>query len=89
RTIALDGNVTVRSGTIAARTYEIGGTLLQSSFARIGSAFTTDDDVQLSYAIGADLPSLFDVVVGGTLDVSGVWSNDQAAALSGTNITGS
>ncbi|MFM9935718.1 MAG: filamentous hemagglutinin N-terminal domain-containing protein, partial [Novosphingobium sp.] len=80
RTIRFDGTVTARGGRIAARTVEMAGTVLQSPFAAAGSAFTTDDDVATAYADGAALPSLFDVVVTGTLDVSGQWNNDYLAA---------
>ena len=88
RTILLDGNITAKSGTITAGTSELLGTVLTSPIAAAGSAFTTDDDVQASYAQDAVLARPFDVRVGGTLDVSGVWSNDYLAAQSNLLPTG-
>lgn len=80
RTITFGGDVTAHGGSIAARTYELNGIVLRSSIATTGSAFTTADDVKQAYAEGEPLPNLFDVVVDGTLDVSGKWSNDLLAA---------
>ncbi|WP_225206568.1 filamentous haemagglutinin family protein [Novosphingobium huizhouense] len=80
RTITLGGDVTAHGGTISARTYELGGIVLQSSIASLGSAFSAADDIKDTYAIGEALPDAFDVVVDGTLDVSGLWSNDLLAA---------
>ena len=83
RTITLGGKITARGGQIAARTYEIGGTVLSSLQAAAGSAFTTADDVSSAYAVGAALPNPFDVHVTGTLDVSGTWANNAATVLAG------
>lgn len=80
RTINFDGTVTARGGTITARTYELIGTIYQSQIAATGSVFTAADDAKLAYAQGAALPGLFDINVNGTLDVSGLWSNDLLAA---------
>ena len=79
RTINFDGNVTARGGAIAARTYELAGTIYRSALAAAGSAFTTADDVKFAYAADEALPGLFDINVGGKLDVSGLWSNDFLA----------
>ncbi|OYU36050.1 filamentous haemagglutinin family protein [Novosphingobium sp. PASSN1] len=76
RTINFDGTVTARGGAVAARTYELAGTIYRSALAATGSAFTTADDVKFAYAAGEPLPGLFDINVNGTLDVSGLWSND-------------
>ncbi len=88
RTIALDGAITAKSGTISASTSELGGTVLGSVIAAAGSAFTADDDILPVYAADAALPNLFDVRVGGLLDVSGVWSNDLFAGRSNLLPTG-
>lgn len=80
RTINFDGTITARSGSIAARTYELVGTIYRSNIAASGSAFTNADDVKFAYAQGEALPALFDINVRGTLDVSGKWSNDLLAA---------
>ena len=79
RTITFDGSVKAAAGSIAARTYELNGTVLFSSIARIGSPFTAVDDIKSAYAADEKLPSLFDIAVGGTLDVAGLWSNDFVA----------
>ncbi|WP_408586058.1 filamentous haemagglutinin family protein [Novosphingobium sp.] len=80
RTITFDGKVTAHGGAIAARTYELGGIVQRSTVATTGSAFTTADDIKTLYAEGDALPDAFDVIVNGTLDVSGLWSNDLLAA---------
>ncbi len=82
RTVRFDGTISAHGGKIAARTVEMGGTVLQSTFASTGSAFISSDDVSTAYAVGAALPNPFDIVVSGTLDVSGLWSNDYLAARS-------
>lgn len=69
RTINFDGTVTAHGGTISARTYELVG-------ANSGSAFTAADDLATRYARGTTLPALFDINVTGTLDTSGLWTND-------------
>lgn len=79
RTINFDGTVTARGGSIAARTYELAGTIYRSSIAATGSVFDTADDAKFAYARGEALPGLFDINVGGTLDVAGLWSNDFLA----------
>ncbi|MEO0030988.1 MAG: hypothetical protein RIS94_746 [Pseudomonadota bacterium] len=80
RTITLDGMVTAHGGKIAARTYELNGIVLRSQIAATGSAFSRADDVKSAYAEGEAIPGLFDVIVNGTLDVSGLWSNDLLTA---------
>ncbi|WP_298191391.1 filamentous haemagglutinin family protein [Novosphingobium sp.] len=79
RTINFDGTVTARGGSIAARTYELAGTIYRSSIAATGSVFDTADDAKFAYARGEALPGLFDINVNGTLDVAGLWSNDFLA----------
>lgn len=79
RTINFDGTVTARGGSIAARTYELVGTIYRSVIAATGSVFDTADDAKLAYARGEVLPGLFDINVNGTLDVAGLWSNDFLA----------
>ncbi|OYW16586.1 MAG: hypothetical protein B7Z39_01005 [Novosphingobium sp. 12-64-8] len=83
RTIAFDGKIAAHGGAIVAQTVELNGSVLQSSFAAAGSAFTASDDVKSTYAAGEALANPFDILVNGTLDVSGVWSNDYLAARAG------
>ncbi|WP_310474735.1 filamentous hemagglutinin N-terminal domain-containing protein, partial [Sandarakinorhabdus sp.] len=70
RTIRLDGTISVPSGRIAARTYEV----------IPGSIFRTDDDLPDVLApdgdTGAGAPRLFDIEVNGLLSARGRWSND-------------
>ena len=73
RTIRFDGQISVPSGTIAARTLELGG--LNTSFSS-GSAFRTDDDLPAFLAAGAAGPRPYDIVVTGLLNVAGRWIND-------------
>lgn len=90
RTIRFDGNVTVASGTIAART-ELSGQMLNELFVGLnptvsnGSAFRTGlygdgngDDISSNYLYAADPGALnpFDVVVTGKLSTAGQWVND-------------
>ncbi len=70
RSIRFDGSVSVPSGTIAARTYEIA----------IGSVFTAADDLPTLLAADAATPRLFDITVGGTLSARGLWTNDALVA---------
>ncbi len=66
RSIRFDGAVSIASGTIRARTYEV----------LPGSVFRSDDDLPLFLADTAALPRLFDITVNGDLSVRGRWSND-------------
>ncbi|MDF0545412.1 filamentous hemagglutinin family protein [Sphingobium sp. H39-3-25] len=90
RTIRFDGNVTVASGTIAART-ELSGQMLNDLFVGLnptvsnGSAFRTGlygdsngDDISSNYLYAADPGALnpFDIVVSGKLSTAGQWVND-------------
>ena len=76
RSIRFDGDVTAASGTIAARTHELGAVINPGSLAGIGSPFRTDDDILGIYALDTALPKLFDLTVNGTLSTAGRWVND-------------
>lgn len=90
RTIRFDGNVTVASGTIDARTVLIGQDLsflnvgLSASFSN-GSAFRsglygdgTGDDISANYLYANDPGTVnpFDIIVTGKLSTAGRWVND-------------
>lgn len=79
RAIAFDGDVTIASGRIAARTYELSrAPIADGSLTAIGSAFRSDDDIAGLYAVGSALPHPFDITVTGTLSTAGRWVNDYA-----------
>ncbi|MGL4541460.1 MAG: hypothetical protein ACRCUI_02995, partial [Polymorphobacter sp.] len=82
RTISFDGTVSVPSGSIAARTYEVAP----------GSVFRSDDDLPLFVAASQATPKLFDINVNGTLVAAGRWVNDalvsDGAYLGGSHVDG-
>ncbi len=84
RSIALDADVRIAGGRIAARTYALSSTFV-AGIATVGNPFRTDDDIALLYADVADAPRPFDLTVTGTLSTAGRWVNDfaQAAAPRG------
>ncbi len=75
RTISLDGQITAPSGSISA----------QTSANIFGSAFRLDDDLNRAFLTVADIPNPYDINVGGTLSVAGLWTNDFGK-LSGETI---
>lgn len=90
RTIRFDGNVTVASGTIQAKTALLGFSLAENyaglnGIASNGSAFRTGlygdgngDDISANFLYANDPGRLspFDVVVTGKLSTAGQWVND-------------
>lgn len=66
RTITFDGRISAPSGSIEARTTN----------NQFGSAFQVDDDRDQLFQNIVDIPNLFDINVGGTLSVAGLWTND-------------
>ncbi|WP_353229008.1 filamentous haemagglutinin family protein [Novosphingobium sp.] len=79
RTIRLDGKVRIADGTILAQTYQL-SLAGEPGIGSVGNAFRSDDDIASSYGDAAALPTPFNIVVNGTLDVSGAWTNDYARA---------
>lgn len=93
RSIRFDGNVTVASGTIEAKTTLFGKQLSPNVFGlnaavSNGSAFRTGlygegngDDIPRDFLYEADPDSLspFDVIVTGKLSTAGLWVNDYAS----------
>ncbi len=77
RTISLDGTVRIAGGTIAAQTYQL-TTAGSPGIGSVGNPYRSDDDIGATYAGAATPPSPFDVIVNGTLDVSGKWTNDYS-----------
>jgi filamentous hemagglutinin family protein len=75
RQIRFDGTVVIPGGTVAARTYQLTN-VAQTGIGTVGNPFRSDDDIAAAYASNADLPRPFDITVNGTLDVSGLWTND-------------
>ena len=70
RTIRFDGDVSIASGTIRARTYDIAG----------GSIFDGGDDKPAFLGADDAIPRLYDIVVNGTLSTRGRWVNDLLVA---------
>jgi filamentous hemagglutinin family protein len=75
RQIVFDGNITIPDGTIAARTYQL-TSVAQPGIGTVGDPFITSDDIAGVYATNAALPTPFNIIVNGTLDASGLWTND-------------
>ncbi len=75
RTIRFDGQVRIADGTVAAQTYQL-SELNGPGLGEVGNPFRIDDDISSNYGSEADLPTPFNIVVNGTLDVSGKWTND-------------
>ena len=76
RSVKLDGNVRIADGTIAVRTYEL-SSVLAAGIGTVGNPFLTTDDIAAAYASNTGLPADFNITVAGTLDVSGLWTNDD------------
>jgi len=66
RTITLDGRFAAPVGSITVETRT----------NQLGSGFRSDDDILVSYQTLADIPNPYDINVGGTLSVAGLWTND-------------
>jgi filamentous hemagglutinin family protein len=79
RAIALDGDVRIAGGRIAARTYAL-SSIAAAGIGTVGNPFRTDDDIALAYGDADEAPRPFDLTVTGTLSVAGRWSNDYLAA---------
>jgi filamentous hemagglutinin family protein len=86
RTIRLDGVVRIADGKILAQTYQltqVGG----PGIGDVGNPFRSDDDIASNYAAATGLPTPFDILVNGTLDVSGKWTNDYRTLVTGQGAT--
>lgn len=75
RSIALDGDVRIAGGRIAARTYALSSPVA-AGIGTVGNPFRTDDDLSLIYADADSAPRPFDITVNGTLSTAGRWVND-------------
>ncbi|WP_432787602.1 beta strand repeat-containing protein [Novosphingobium rhizosphaerae] len=78
RSVALDGDVRIAGGRIAARTYAL-SSVATAGIGTVGNPFRSDDDIALVYAEASLAPRPFDLTVTGTLSTAGRWSNDYLA----------
>ncbi len=80
RTITLDGDVTIASGAISARTLTpVTVALNPVAIASTGSPFRSDDNVS-TWSENAIEQHPFDIVVTGNLSTAGRWTNDLGSS---------